>query len=567
MILDTTLSRWRDCCDQRSPLNNHHHGRCEDSLSANIMVRSRSLSSSSGSSSSSSSSDDNDKGKRQGKLPWWKRNPFQKAPFIGTSNSSGSSSGLTSASHAARNALLVGGVKSILPTSNPPNTMQPSPTETSPLLNGALNAADDPNPDASSCDADPKKRGVVWGALTALFATALVLILGFPDAFANVFGPWLGLVPSDPALAALFILDRAPVIDGHIDLPILVRSLYRNNVSAVELEGSMPEHVDIPRLRQGKVGAFFWSTYVACGDPKIEGKDFLGSTWRVRDTLEQIDVSKLLIAKYPETFVLALTAADIEASIGAGKIAGLLGVEGGHQLGNSLAVLRQYHSLGVRYVTLTHTCHNAFADSCGFEPGIIPLHHGLSPFGVTLVEEMNRLGVLVDLSHTSDDTARHALAVSKAPVIWSHSSARALHDVPRNVPDSILELIGKGQNRTDAVVMVNFAPFFVAAPGNATVATVADHVEHVATVAGKDHVGIGSDYDGIGSAPVGLEDVSKYPALIAELYRRGWTKYELGGLTGGNLLRVLRGAEEVARKLQAGGVLPKFDIYDKRSDL
>jgi len=239
----------------------------------------------------------------------------------------------------------------------------------------------------------------------------------------------------------------------------------------------------------------------------------------------------------------------------------------GHQLGNSLSVLRQYHALGVRYVTLTHTCHNAFADSCGYEPGIEPLHGGLSPFGEALIAEMNRLGVLVDLSHTSDATASQAIALSKAPVIWSHSSSRAVHDHPRNVPDSVLELIGTGKGQKDAVVMVNFAPQFVASPGNASIQTVADHIVHIASVAGKQHVGLGSDFDGIGQVPVGLEDVSKYPSLIAELYKRGWNRYELAGLTGANLLRVFKGAEAAAKELRAKGTPPRFDLYEKRKDM
>jgi len=218
-------------------------------------------------------------------------------------------------------------------------------------------------------------------------------------------------------------------------------------------------------------------------------------------------------------------------------------------------------------MTLTHTCHNAFADSCGYLPGKEPLHGGLSDFGKRLIEEMNRLGVLVDLSHTSDATAKQALTHSKAPVIWSHSSARAVHDVPRNVPDDVLQLVGAGEGQRDAVVMVNFAPQFVAATGNATVAAVADHVEHIARVAGKKHVGLGSDFDGIDSTPVGLEDVSKYPSLIAELYQRGWTKHELVGLTGANLLRVFEGAEQVAKSQQASNTPPVYDLYSKRSDL
>jgi len=309
------------------------------------------------------------------------------------------------------------------------------------------------------------------------------------------------------------------------------------------------------------------SVFVECADPSDEGDDFINATWRVRDTLEQIDVARLLIDKYPNTFAFARSSDDIKIAITQGKIASLLGVEGGHQLGNSIAVLRQYYALGVRYVTLNHICHNAFADSCGIAPGMKPLHGGISKLGRSLIDEMNRLGVLVDLSHTSDATASQAFNHSKAPVIWSHSSARAVHDVPRNVPDDVLKLIGTGEGQKDAVVMVNFAAYFVAPPGTANLLAVADHVEHIANVAGKAHVGIGSDFDGIAETPRGLEDVSKYPALIAELYKRGWNKFELSGLTGANLLRVFEGAERVSREFQSSGATPVLDLYDKRPDL
>ncbi|EMD37258.1 hypothetical protein CERSUDRAFT_83014 [Gelatoporia subvermispora B] len=425
------------------------------------------------------------------------------------------------------------------------------------------------NGDAAKRDADRRRatrvRVITHGVLSLVFVAGLVIVLFFWEKV----GRAVGALPKNPEQAARRVLESAPVIDGHIDLPILVRSLYHNNLSAFDLNHPIPGHVDIPRLREGKVGGFFWSTYVGCPQASYEDDDydFLNATWRVRDTLEQIDVSKLLISKYSDTFSLALTSTDVKYAIMGGKIAGLLGVEGGHQLGNSIAVLRQFQELGVRYVTLTHTCHNAFADSCGLQPGIKPKWGGLSKLGYALIREMNRLGVLVDLSHTSDDTARQALKYSKAPVIWSHSSARAVHDVPRNVPDDVLELVGIGANKTDAVIMVNFAPFFVADPGKANVQTVADHVDHIAKVAGKAHVGLGSDFDGIGEVPEGLEDVSKYPALIAELYRRGWDRFDLAGLTGRNLLRVMEGAERVARDLQNAGTEPAYDVYDQREDL
>jgi len=409
----------------------------------------------------------------------------------------------------------------------------------------------------------PKAKAVIWTGLITL-AVATPLVWHF---FLKPFMYPLDHLPKDPAEAVRTILEVSPVIDGHIDLPILVRWALANNGSAVDLEEPFEGHVDIPRLRKGQVGGFFWSAYVGCPQRAAEGKDYTKATWRVRDTLEQIDISRYLISKYPDTFQLSLTSSDVTTAIKKGKIASLIGIEGAHQAGNSIAVVRQYYNLGVRYLTLTHTCHNAFADSCGMEPGMKPRWGGLSPLGETLIAELNRIGMLVDLSHTSDATARQALKLTKAPVIWSHSSSRAVHDVPRNVPDDILAMVGIGPNKTDAVVMVNFAPFFVAEEGKANVQTVANHVDHIAEIAGKQHVGLGSDFDGIGSVPEGLEDVSKYPALIEELYRRGWSGVELAGLTSGNLLRVLEGAEKVAKELQANGTEPAWDLYEKRTDL
>ncbi|KAI0930695.1 hypothetical protein AcV5_007341 [Taiwanofungus camphoratus] len=406
-------------------------------------------------------------------------------------------------------------------------------------------------------------RTIVYGVLSVAF---IVLLLGMLFFWEHV-GRLAGALPKDPQKAAQRVLEAAPVIDGHIDLPILTREYYANNISAFDLHATMPGHVDIPRLREGRVGGYFWSAYVSCSSPEDEGKDYVNATWRVRDTLEQIDVAKLLIEKYSDTFDLSLTSDNVRSAISSGKIASLIGVEGAHQLGNSLAVLRQYYDLGVRYLTLTHVCHNAFADSCGYMDGIKPRWGGLSSFGYSLITEMNRIGMLVDLSHTSDDTAKQALRYSRAPVIWSHSSARAVHNVPRNVPDDVLELVGMTDNKTDAVIMVNFAAGFVAAPGKADIQAVADHIEHIANIAGKAHVGIGSDFDGIEETPVGLEDVSKYPDLIAEMFRRGWDRFELAGLTGRNLLRVMAGAERVAIHMKANGLAPVMDLYDKRPDL
>ncbi|TBU50803.1 membrane dipeptidase-domain-containing protein [Dichomitus squalens] len=441
----------------------------------------------------------------------------------------------------------------------------PQNGETAPLLGGIPNLARNAvaQDEAARARRAATVRAVTYSILTTVFVVALAGLLLFWDKLSGV----VGRLPKDPHKAALLILDSAPVIDGHIDLPILVRTAYSNNVSAIDLSKSFEGHVDIPRLREGKVGGFFWSVYADCPSVEEQSDDFIKPTNRVRDTLEQIDIAKLLINKYSDTFAWTLSAKEIKAAISRGQIASLLGIEGGHQLGNSIATLRQYYDLGVRYVTLTHMCHNAFADSCGIFVGIEPLHGGLSPLGRSLIEEMNRIGMLVDLSHTSDDTAKQALKHTKAPVIWSHSSARAVHNVPRNVPDDVLELIGTGPNKTDAVVMVNFAPYFVAPSGEADVKWVADHVDHIAKVAGKEHVGLGSDFDGIGEVPIGLEDVSKYPALVAELYKRGWNAFELAGLTGGNLLRVLEGAERVAADLQKNGAQPVTAIYEKRKDL
>lgn len=374
------------------------------------------------------------------------------------------------------------------------------------------------------------------------------------------------------------VLREVPLIDGHNDLPWQFRKL-GNDLNAVDLRRGTaqlkaPWATDIPRLRAGGVGAQFWAVYVPPRLPAAEA---------VHMTLEQMDLVHRLAAHYPDTFELALTADDIERIHRAGRIASLIGVEGGHSIGNSLAVLRTLHQLGARYLTLTHTKNTAWADAAGDKPQ----HGGLTAFGEDVVRELNRLGVMVDLSHVSDDTMRAALRVSRAPMIFSHSSARAICDHERNVPDDILRETAQKRG----IVMVCFLPGYVTNtardafraamaekerlaalhpndPAKAesemnawrkahpdtrvpTVGDVADHVDYLRKIVGIDHAGIGSDFDGFNGAIQGLEDVSKFPALLAELARRGYTREELKKIAGLNLLRVMREVEAVSKKLQS----------------
>lgn len=384
---------------------------------------------------------------------------------------------------------------------------------------------------------------------------------------------WLAPVSEDPALVrARAVLSRVPLIDGHNDLPWTIRE-YRaapSDVAAYDLRGRTAGHTDLPRMRAGLMGGQFWSVYVP--------GEYVGAA-AVRVQLEQIDLARRMVAQYPEDMALVGTADELEAAFRGGKVASLLGAEGGHAIADSLAVLRSYHALGVRYMTLTHNVHTAWAD-CAALPA---RHGGLTAFGEEVVREMNRLGMLVDLSHVAPETMDDALRVSEAPVIFSHSSARALTDVPRNVPDEVLRRV----TANGGVVMVTFLPAYVSRAAAAdrsarkaeqaeianlkdpaererrtkelagrprpaaTLAEVADHVEHVRTIAGVDHVGIGSDFDGMSSAPVGLEDVAKYPYLFAELVRRGWSDEALEKLAGKNALRAMRAAEATALRLQA----------------
>ncbi|MFE7505149.1 dipeptidase [Promicromonospora sp. NPDC057488] len=373
-------------------------------------------------------------------------------------------------------------------------------------------------------------------------------------------------------LAAL--LEKHPVWDGHNDLPWELREQSSYDLDAVDIAQRLTTtHTDLPRLRDGGVGAQFWSVYVPS---TLQG----GAA--VTATLEQIDCVHRMVGKYPESLRLARTAADVEQAWREGRIASLMGAEGGHSIDESLGVLRMLHVLGVRYMTLTHNDNVPWADSATDEEVL----GGLSPFGEDVVREMNRIGMLVDLSHTSAGTMRHALRATSAPVIFSHSSARAVCDVPRNVPDDVLGALAAN----GGVCMVTFVPQFVssavaewraagaeaaAAEGirntdlgafepfmarwradhpqpRSTLSDVVAHVEHVREVAGVDHVGLGGDYDGTPNLPEGLEDVTGYPRLLAALADRGWSDADLGKLTSGNVLRVLRDAEQVAARAAQG---------------
>ena len=393
---------------------------------------------------------------------------------------------------------------------------------------------------------------------------------------------------SNYAVRIAHVLAETPLIDGHNDLAWEIRDRFKSDLDAVDLKSDTsrlpfppsgaPLMTDIPRLRAGKVGAQFWSVWVP-----VQMKGFEA----VQATLEQIDLVKRFCARYVDDFAMAYTAVQTRLVHRSHKVACLIGIEGGHQINNSLGVLRQMYDAGARYMTLTHTSNTDWADSATDAP----VHHGLTPFGEDVVREMNRLGMLVDLSHVSPDTMKAALAISEAPVIFSHSSARAVVDHPRNVPDEVLRIVAaKG-----GVVMVNFAPGYVSEIRNrwdaddaaeqtrfnsppyvglyigqperakaalvawenehprpkATLGQVADHVEHIRTIAGIDHVGLGSDFDGIEDTPVGLDGVDKYPALLAELMRRGWSDADIAKLAGDNVLRVMAEAERVAARLRA----------------
>jgi membrane dipeptidase len=378
----------------------------------------------------------------------------------------------------------------------------------------------------------------------------------------------------DPAARVRSLHKQVPLIDGHNDYPWALRNLDPGrDFAKADITASVPKlHTDIPRLRTGGLGGQFWSVYVPS---TMQGRE------AVRATLEQIDIVHRMVQRWPQVFATARTAADVERVFKSGRIASMIGIEGGHSIDNSLATLRMMHTLGAGYMTLTHGANVPWADSATDKPAL----GGLSKFGEEVVREMNWLGMLVDLSHVSPETMEDAIRVSEVPVVFSHSSAKALCNVPRNVPDNILQLLPKN----GGVVMITFVPGFISQaiadhgarladaqqsiraqfPNNeayvatamerwrvenpeprATLSQVADHVDHVRKAAGIDHIGLGGDFDGITSVIQGLEDVSKYPDLTAELLRRGYTDPDIKKILGLNILRVMRGAEMTSAALR-----------------
>lgn len=385
--------------------------------------------------------------------------------------------------------------------------------------------------------------------------------------------PVIYLAQGDPLERARALHRQSPMIDTHNDYPWVVREKGARDLAKLDMRQPQPSIMtDIPRLRAGGVGGQFWSVYVPAS---LQGQS------AVTATMEQIDIVHQMLKRYPDVFEQASTADDIERIFKSGKIASLMGMEGGHSIDSSLGALRMFHGLGVRYMTLTHGRNVPWADSATDKPQ----HGGLTPFGEGVVGEMNWLGMLVDLSHVSPDSMEDALRVSTAPVIFSHSSARAICNHPRNVPDNVLQLLAKN----GGVVQVTFVPDFIsqavadhskleeaeaariqtqfpndeaarksgldawrqshAAP-HATLSQVADHIDHIRKIAGIDHIGLGADYDGITTVVDGLEDVSKYPYLTAELLRRGYTDQDLKKIMGLNLLRAMRAAEQESKRLQ-----------------
>ncbi|KAL3475123.1 renal dipeptidase family [Aspergillus californicus] len=352
------------------------------------------------------------------------------------------------------------------------------------------------------------------------------------------------------------VLRLQPLTDGHNDFPFFLREFYHNHIYQSNFSDTidLPYHVDFPRLAQGRLRGQFWSVFIPCNDSDATPTPIPNYEY-IRDTLQQIDIVHRLASLYPNHLEIVPDSTAFQQTFHTtSRIASFIGVEGLHQISSSASTLRLYHSLGVRYTTLTHVCHNEFADSASPSE---PLHNGLSPAGHAIVLEMNRLGMAVDLAHVSAKTMHDALDTSRAPVIFSHSSVYGLCPHPRNVPDDVLRRLA----RNGGVIMITFFPEYTRCddPDSATLSDVADHIQYVGDLIGYQYIGLGSDFDGMEKTIKGLEDVSKYPDLIKELLARGVSVRDVAGVIGGNVLRVMGDVERVAEEMRAEGVTPMED--------
>ncbi|CAF0775262.1 unnamed protein product [Rotaria sordida] len=403
-----------------------------------------------------------------------------------------------------------------------------------------------------------KKQLIIIGSILTIVVIGLIVGI--------TVGIVVGRQKSTPLTVerqAYQILEKNPLIDGHNDLARLIRVNFQNNINNLDLynmtqypvKNDTPSHTDITRLRQGQVGGQFWSIYTNC---KHLGKDATISF------LEQIDIMNRIIAKYSDVFQMATTAEEVRQAFSAKRIASLFGVEGGQAIESSFSILRLFYQLGVRYMTLTHNCNTPWADQNQVDRvnSTLIKNNGLTEFGKKIIIEMNRLGMLVDLSHTSKQTMIDVLNITQSPVIFSHSSAFSLCNHTRNVQDDVLELVKKNQG----IVMITFAPIFITCNSTnvGTVVDVAAHINHIRNIVGIDSVGLGGDYDGISETPNDLEDVSKYPKLIAYLLsQENWTHDDIIKLIGGNILRVMEKNEQIAKELQKT-MKPQEGLIDRK---